>query len=118
MPVTPDILKSWDVSEFQILCCDLSLIPILAPLQPTRFTFFLLKNRFNRIQSTVPVRFFSDFIFQRLPAFPSSYDRDHFSLIGQSAGHLGHLPFPDVSELEQQIAHEIRDWAEPPPCPH
>jgi hypothetical protein len=109
---------SWDVSESQILCYDLSPIPILAPLQPTRFILLLLKKRFNRIQPTVPVRFFSIFIFQRLPAVLSSYDRDHFSLLGQSAGHLGHLPFPDMSELDQQIADEIRDWAEPPPCPH
>jgi hypothetical protein len=109
---------SWNVSVCQTLSCDPAGIPILALLQPRYFIFFSLKNQFDRIRSTVLVQFFSVFIFQQLPAFRSFYDRDHLCLLDQSAGHLNHLPFPDMREFDQEIANEIPDWVELPPCPH
>jgi hypothetical protein len=52
MFVPPDIPMSLHVSDCQILCCQPSLIPTRATLQPKVFTFFLLKKQFDRIPST------------------------------------------------------------------
>jgi hypothetical protein len=83
MFVPPDISTLWDASKFQILCFGPPLIPAIPRLQPQVFTFFLLKKRFDRIRSTVPVQFFSALNFQQLPAFPSHYDRNQFYLLDQ-----------------------------------
>jgi hypothetical protein len=48
---------SRDASDYEILCYDPAIIPMMALLQPSRFIFLLLKEQFDRIRSTVPVQF-------------------------------------------------------------
>jgi hypothetical protein len=91
---------------------------MVALLQPSRFIFFLLKKQFDRIRSTVPVQFSSVVNFHRHPTFPSRYDCDHVCLLVWSSGYLDHLPFPDMSDFDEDIADKISQQAEIPPCPH
>jgi hypothetical protein len=91
---------------------------MMALLQPSRFIFFLLKEQFDRIRSTVPIQFSSVFNFHQHPAFSSSYDHDHVCLLDRLSGYLDHLPFPDMRDLNEDIPNKIRQWAEIPPCPH
>jgi hypothetical protein len=91
---------------------------MMALLQPSRFIFFLLKKQFDRIWSTVPVQFSPVFNHHQHPAFPSRYDRDHVCILDRSSAYLDHLPFPDMRNFNEDIAHKICQWAEIPPCPH
>jgi hypothetical protein len=72
----------------------------------------------DHIQPTASIQFCSVFNYQQLPAFPSFYASNHLCLLDQSAGHLGHLPFPDIRESDQQIADKFSDRVELPRCLH
>jgi hypothetical protein len=109
---------SRDVADCEILCYNPVVIPMMALLQPSCFIFFLLKKQFDRIRSTLPVQFSLVLNFHRHPAFPSRYDRDHVCLLVWPSGYLDHLPFPDMRDLDENIADKIRQRAEIPPCPH
>jgi hypothetical protein len=63
MFICPQILMSRDVSDCEILCHDLVVVPMMALLQPSHFIFFLLKKQFDRTRSTVPVQFLQFSIF-------------------------------------------------------
>jgi hypothetical protein len=115
--VSPQILMSRDVSDCEILCYDPAVISMMALLQPSRFIFFLLKKQFDRIRSTVPVQFSSVFNFPQHPVFPSRYNCDYICLLDWSSGYLDHLPFPDMRDFNKDIADQIRQCAEVPPCP-
>jgi hypothetical protein len=118
MGVRPQILMLRDASDCEILCYDRAVIPMMALFQPSPFIFFLLKKQFDRIRSTMPVQFSPVCNFHQHPAFPSRYDRDHVCLLDRSSEHLDHLPFPDMTDFNEDIADKIRQWVEIPPCSH
>jgi hypothetical protein len=97
-----------DISDCEILCDDLAVIPMMTLLRPSRFICFLLKKPFDRIRSTVPVQFSSGFNFHQHPAFPSRYGRDHVCLLDRSCGYFDHLPFLDMTNLNEDITDKIR----------
>jgi hypothetical protein len=110
------VINSLDVSGCQILCYESPLTPAIAFFEPISVIFFVTKNEFSRIQSMVSGRFSPHLTFQQHPAFRASYNRDEFCMLNESSQPLSGFLFPDMKEVDAEIAERIRSGAELPPC--
>jgi hypothetical protein len=111
------VLLGLDVSLCQILCYDPVLILQVASLHPRDFIFFLLKSKFARLRSKVPVQFWSAFNFEQYPSFPLNYP-DDFSILSKSSKGLSYFPFRDIKDLDPDVIERIQGWGECQPCTH
>jgi hypothetical protein len=55
------------------------------------------------------------FQFSANPSFPALYRLDDFCILNKLSRDLGHFPFPDMKEVDPDIADIIRQFVESPP---